>query len=469
MATTINLKKILDLPRWTFLHSSGATAPASGSCYSAANDVNTFELQAINTSTQHLYSSKADTLHTIPTPTTAFPTLAQGTAMACVNVGPTGSVPFNGTTTSFQLNEIIKANLRGYKVLITAGPGAGDIRTISGNTIGANGTVYVDTPFSASITTASSYRLLTPTWYVHVNSSSAGAFQRFDYVTQTWTARTIAPTAPSTEGTLTSTDCFFNNEFISLATGTATGGTSTTLVNSAKNWTTNQFANQQVRIVSGTGAGQIRSITSNTATELTVSGWATTPNSTSVYSIEGNQNHLYLGQTGSTVFYRYNIEANTWTTLTTRATVAGTCHGTFWIYKNSASHWNVENSLLNGRYLYSPRSSTAIDIYDIATNTWSSFTSLTNPSGTVIGMASNGSEIYSLYYTSTTQARVFKLDPACGASMIPVSTFVVNSGLSTGAGHRLRIHSFVDGNTKIDYLYYSLINLDVHYRSLILP
>lgn len=68
--------------------------------------------------------------------------------------------------------------------------------------------------------------------------------------------------------------------------GIATAGGSTTLTDSTKAWTTNQFTDADVTIISGTGAGQIRNIASNTAAILTLAtAWTTNPDSTSVYSI----------------------------------------------------------------------------------------------------------------------------------------------------------------------------------------
>ena len=70
--------------------------------------------------------------------------------------------------------------------------------------------------------------------------------------------------------------------------GTATGGTSTTLQDTSKSWTTNFWVNAYVAILNGTGAGQIRQVVSNTADTLTVdSAWTTTPDSTSKYIIFG--------------------------------------------------------------------------------------------------------------------------------------------------------------------------------------
>lgn len=68
--------------------------------------------------------------------------------------------------------------------------------------------------------------------------------------------------------------------------GKASSATATTLVDSSKTWTVNAYSNMLVRIIAGTGAGQLRKITSNTATALTVPTWTVTPDATSLYRIE---------------------------------------------------------------------------------------------------------------------------------------------------------------------------------------
>ena len=81
--------------------------------------------------------------------------------------------------------------------------------------------------------------------------------------------------------------------------GIATAGASTTITDSTKTWEVNRWKNYVVRIMAGTGAGQYRPIASNTATALTVVGsWATAPDSTSVYTIQGDPDKLYI-QLGS--------------------------------------------------------------------------------------------------------------------------------------------------------------------------
>ena len=69
-------------------------------------------------------------------------------------------------------------------------------------------------------------------------------------------------------------------------TGTATSGAVGSLTNTGKSWTTNAYAGRAVWIHTGTGAGQLRRIASNTATVLTVShNFTTAPDSTSQYVV----------------------------------------------------------------------------------------------------------------------------------------------------------------------------------------
>lgn len=71
-------------------------------------------------------------------------------------------------------------------------------------------------------------------------------------------------------------------------TGTSSGSNgTTTLADTTKTWTLNQWYNYYVWITGGTGSGQIRLIASNTTSEvLTVTqAWTTTPDETSTYEI----------------------------------------------------------------------------------------------------------------------------------------------------------------------------------------
>ncbi len=67
--------------------------------------------------------------------------------------------------------------------------------------------------------------------------------------------------------------------------GTASSGTATTLVDNTKAWTVDAFIGKCIIIKAGQGAGQIRKITDNDATSVTVAAWTTQPNNTSTYAI----------------------------------------------------------------------------------------------------------------------------------------------------------------------------------------
>lgn len=157
------------------------------------------------------------------------------------------------------------------------------------------------------------------------------------------------------------------------ATGVATSGSATTLVNSAKTWTTNQWTNYQVRIISGTGVGQIRNISSNTGTTLTIPTGATI-DATSVYVIEGNEDNIYLAGNNAVTVYKYSISGNTWAVMaptTARGAAPGLGMCFDWVGDTSATAWGDESDIQDGRYIYSMRGGAGalIDRFDIAGGT----------------------------------------------------------------------------------------------------
>ena len=89
-------------------------------------------------------------------------------------------------------------------------------------------------------------------------------------------------------------------EIVGFDAGTLTASNVKTVTDSSKNWATNQWANFAIRILAGKGAGQLRAIASNTANSLTTYiGWNIQPDTTSVYSIQGDSNNLYFVIGGS--------------------------------------------------------------------------------------------------------------------------------------------------------------------------
>ncbi|HLJ93973.1 MAG TPA: hypothetical protein VKU02_12365, partial [Gemmataceae bacterium] len=76
---------------------------------------------------------------------------------------------------------------------------------------------------------------------------------------------------------------------LALGGGTSSGGNSSTTLNDTTSfapWLPNQFAGLTVQITSGTGVGQSRVVSSNTATQLTIgTAWATVPDATSTFQV----------------------------------------------------------------------------------------------------------------------------------------------------------------------------------------
>lgn len=92
--------------------------------------------------------------------------------------------------------------------------------------------------------------------------------------------------------------------------GVATAGGATTITDSSKSWAVNRWTNYAVRILHGTGRGQIRIIVSNTSTALTVqNAWDVTPDTTSVFAIQGDTDKLYMISGGNAGILIHNIES----------------------------------------------------------------------------------------------------------------------------------------------------------------
>lgn len=382
MPTTNGNRKILDLKRWEFC-TPAPTATVAGAFIASSRHYRQQQLYVTANTTAWLYLPAEDGWVATPSPGLAgtfgagaagvAAGFSVGTATAASQLTATG-----GTTSTIVTNQTLARDLRGYSVLITGGPNAGAVLVIRSNTIGANATITVDAQASA-FSASTTYRLMTPCWYVvGAGTLAAASFRKHDFATNTWTtlSQTGLPASLATDGKLISTPSWMDTGFLSFATGTATAGGASTLTNSAKNWTTNQWTNYQIRITGGTGAGQIRTIASNTATVITVgTAWTTQPDATSTYSIEGNDDFIYYMGNNAVTLYRYAISTNTWTTLTptaARAAAPGAGMSAHWVWDVKESDWTGENAIRNGMRIYSFRGAAGavLDYYDIAANTW---------------------------------------------------------------------------------------------------
>jgi len=476
MPTTNGNKKILDMKRWEFCTPAAATA-ASGACIGSSLHFEQNQLYLASATLAYLYNPNEDGFVQLPSPGLSG-TFGAGACIvaAAWSTGTTTAVASltatAGTTTSITTNQTLARNLQGYAVHILSGPNAGVTAPIARNTIGANSVITFSTTYGTAFDATTTYRLITPRWYVlNAGALASGIFRVYDYATNTWTSlgTTNLPATVGTDSRLVSTPSWINTEYVEFAIGTATSATSSTLVNSAKNWALNQWANSQVRIVSGTGAGQIRIVTSNTATTLTVPTWTVTPDATSQYVIEGNDDYLYYMGSASVNLIRYSISSNTWTLLApavARAGVPGSGAAAHWIYGVTDSTWNIENTIENGRYIYSFRGSagTALDRYDIAGNTWSviTYAPATETFFTGTKFAYNTDYIY-IHKDAT--GRWFRYNlitsdmDGWNTMLYPNSTAVV--------GDTAFDVTYTDGATKIVYIYMILNSSSVMLRQMV--
>lgn len=138
-------------------------------------------------------------------------------------------------------------------------------------------------------------------WVFIYSGTGAGQIRQIASNTGTTLTWSTAGTAPDTTSRYL---------ILGFDAGTATAGAASTLTDSTKAWATNRWTNYVVRILAGTGIGQTRIIASNTATVLTVqNAWATTPDSTSVFAIQGNPDTLYLVSGGNAAMLLHNMDS----------------------------------------------------------------------------------------------------------------------------------------------------------------
>ena len=232
--------------------------------------------------------------------------------------------------------------------------------------------------------------------------------------------------------------------------GWATSGSSTTLVDSTKNWRNNQYLNCRVRVVAGTGEGNDAVITANSATTLTVASWGVaTPDSTSKYEImdsygiittagtgvstltDANKNFpvnylagkrvRYVG--GTAVSGEGSITSNTATVITIATTTTNATDTVYCVYEIPARStgtdikwlFGLSDTAKKGRWMISPRGggSNLFDIFDIPTSTWE-ITPFITPITATLTTGSmyvyDGADSY--YFTKDNTNRIYVLDLA---------------------------------------------------------
>lgn len=234
-------------------------------------------------------------------------------------------------------------------------------------------TLTLDTPLPAAVVNTDTFKVTSGSFFI-LNAGTLAAtnyFKRFDVGTLAWSNIGITglPATWGTDGKMSTPSCA--NSFYD--SGTATSGSATTLVESTRTWTVDQWKNYQVRIVAGTGVGQVRVITSNTGTTLTIAAGATI-DATSQFVIEGDDNAIYIFGNNAVTLYKHDITAGTTSTVSVTAARAGAPiigMSSDFVGVTGITGWDNVSNIKNGRYIYCLRGGTSvIDRYDIPTQAW---------------------------------------------------------------------------------------------------
>lgn len=450
---------------WQQMNPLPVTTNLSGSnIISDPRGVYDYFLTIVGTTTAILSTYSQDSSITLPSPAlSAFGVGACGELARWSNsITATG-----GSTTTVTTTAAITGICKGRIIRFATGTAAniGIDRVITDVVINLGGTSTITfAALPSAVVNTDTFRIDTGLFYIMGNgAASSGVFRSYDPLTGVYTslAFTGLPTT-SQECRLIATPS--NDVF---ASGTATAGGASTITNSAKTWTVNQWTNYQIRIIAGTGIGQVRTIASNTATVITTSSaWTTNPDATSQYEIAGNDDFLYLLGNNVITMYRYSISANTWTTMSPTVARAGAAPSqgisANWIGKTGDANWANESNIQDGRYIYSFKG-TAIfnqmERFDIAGGTagagsWATLNlsgtaePSTNTQSASCAVVYNNLIIYKLGVTN----RYIALDVVTGFTA-PLTTNIFPDG-SGIQGHRMAIKKYQEsGVDKLVWLY----------------
>lgn len=472
MATNKN-KLTLHRKEWQMMSPSGATAGDGVFMVKDPLGERRSALQVAGTTAQYFYDTEEDSWQVLP----SFALSGTFGAGACGAWGlwSVTQTATGGSTTTVVYQGRFSTNLIGREIKFMSGSNTNLRRTITAvsKVVGATtdtNTITLDSALPNAVVNTDTFQLNTGRYYVLcAGTLAATSFRSYDVFSGTMTSHTNTglPATWGTDGKMVGTPSYVG----AFATGTATGATSTTISNSAKTWTTNQWSNYVVRITAGTGVGQVRYISSNTATQITVSSaWTVTPDTTSVYAIESNDDFLYLLGNNAVTMYRYNITANTWTTLSptaARSVTPALGMSANWVSKVPNLNWSDESNIQDGRYIYSFQGASggALNRYDIALNTWETVTYLRAGEG-FGGGTSYDFDNGRIYIQQGNLGRFFYYD-VFGNQLIPWNyDFYPQS--TARAGDKMFTVSYNDGSgDTITWVYYIGNNLNILRRCMV--
>lgn len=477
MATSIVNKNIplINRKEWQFMTPSPTTTAAGMFFVTDQNEVDNVAMFVASSTVHYLYHHDEDAWVQVPSAALGG-TFGAGSTGARSRFSSTITAT-GGTTTTITTTTSLSGLCVGKTIRFLSGANIGQESVVTALVTipGGTNTITFSPAVTNAVANADTFNVDTGRFYIwNAGTMSATSYRVYDPLLGTWTSLVVTGTPGSwgTDGRLVSTP---SNEVF--ATGSATSGSSNTVVNSTKTWTVNQWCNYQVRIVSGSGIGQVKTILSNTSTTLTTSGssFSPVPDETSIYEITGNDDYLYLLGNNSVNMYRYSISNNSWSTLaptTARTGAPAAGMGANWISKTGDAGWADENDIKDGRYIYSFRGGAGalLDRYDISGGTagagaWLPITyvGLVETFTTGTSYAADGRYIY---IKKDATHRFFKYSVR-GNYIEPVSTNLYPDGAGV-LGDKLWLKKYQEnGVTKLTWLY-SLRNTGTELHRLLL-
>ena len=459
MATTNTLKPLLDRKSWEMCNPCPTSSTTGMFVIADPTGTDKDAMFVTSVALQYLYDHNQDGFVELPTSGIAG-TFAAGACGTFHPVGPNGTASA-GTTTTLTTTLTIPRDLAGFTVRITGGTNAGQTFTIASNTFGANAVLTFTGAAGSPFDNTSVYTIMSGRYWFFNAGTVAVGFKYWDRATNAWSAAksvTNLPTAWATNGALIATPSTAG----AFATGTATAGSTTTLTNSGKAWTVNQWTNYQVRITAGAGAGKVATITSNTATVLSFANIGATLDNTSVYSIEGNDDNLYLLGNAAVTMYKYSISGDTWAVMaptTARAAAPGAGMGANWIAQATDTRYTTENTIQNGRYIYSFRGGATgnLDYFDIAGGTagagaWTNLAlAYGNAAATFTLGSSFATDTNYIYASKDATGRCFRYDVP-NQTILPFNHLLYPDSTAI-EGVKLWVKNYVDGGTTLKWVY----------------
>ena len=319
-------------------------------------------------------------------------------------------------------------------------------------------------------------------------AGTAGAAQWRRITSNTATTITVsssitAPTSGTSRYLIQDTAAFGgDNQFQrkdQFGTGAATGGSTTTLIDSTKNWVPGSWVGYRVRIVAGTGLGAEIAITANTETTLTYATQTFTPDTTTRYRIMDVYGIATGGSTTTLVDTTKNWKVNQWAgkrvrliagtgqtneltitsntsnTLTFGTTTAPDTTTNYTIYgipvRGAGINIIWTFGLGHDKYLWVPRGggSNTFDIYDIAADYWE-YGFLLSPQTETLTTGSMYvyDEASRIYFTKDATGRIYYVDIE---NRSVVNSGTIPYGMSTAIiGNRMEI---VQGPDGLQFLY----------------